>query len=486
MNPDIATAAIAVGRFDYEVWYSCPDYFASLLLDSAKRHSRFLHQFGFARSHSDALEKFSRAAGFPNWHAFHTVVQGLIDAFNPEVHSTRPSGGREPITTLIPAFVFLTKVSLECPPTQAESFGLNKAALQLAKACNIEQQPLLEMIARMNGADSWQMLLSRNAIEAEKPLYEFEVLDDGQGRFLLSDACVFLLQEQSKLFQDFHSRPSHEQMKFVSELEVVLKKRPDFLGGLLAQSEVLRYQPTYERKRARVLADGIRQAEALIPPGFKGKISWLHVANLFYLQLLYASMVHHALADHPVKALGIARKILRLDGQSSTSEREWLPVLLVANRKYREANSACTKMSQDGFSSGDIELVKAICHFANGELQMSAKCLFLGLFIYPPLRHVLRVDFDALAESLKGEKNIRTVTTDPEDMIDKYVVATMFLHDLSDTFYQWMNHPSVPLVEKAVADVFFAFRKKHEVSLLDWVVERDRQAFLLSKTVTGK
>ncbi|MBW8466938.1 MAG: hypothetical protein K0M67_01635 [Thiobacillus sp.] len=484
MDQDINAAARAAGCSEYFSWEICPDHFASQLMAASKRYTRFLKDAALVKSHSEALETVGKASGFPNWHAFHKVVKGLFDAFNPEVHWPRPEGGREPIKTLSHAFVFMVQASPDCAPTPAEQRGLTKAATQLAEACGSGLDPMLDMIGRMNGADSWEALLNRKPEHSKGPLYEFDVDEDGDGRFFISSACSALIEQQDVLFQEFHSRPQSQQQEFEVLLAKVLDARPDFLEGLLAKTEVLRFKPALRRQQGKVYADAIGRANALLPAGFKGQISWHEISNRFYHRLLYGAMVWHSHEGHTAKAVALARRQLRLNKDDNLGVRLWLPVLLVADGQFEAADKACKKMTLgDAYVDAGMELVKAICHFANQRLQQSAESLYLSVFMYPPMRHVISVDFDALSDAVNDMRSRRTVSPDAETMVDQYVSAAMRTRGLENTFERWLARPAVALAEAALAQEFHANWRQPNGSISKWKAEVKSRAELLSKAV---
>lgn len=271
MDYTIEDAARAAGCRGYFAWAITPELFAAQLLSAVKRYSRFLKSEGVATSHSDALEKVARASGFPNWHALQTVIQGVIDDFNTEVHWPRPPGGGVRIKPLASAIHFMVEIGADSTPTAEEQVGLQKAANQLAQSCNYPSSSILDMIGKMNGADSWEKLLNRRPEDATAPLCSFSFDDLGNGVFRQSRACIELVERQDNLFQDYHSRSRSEQSAFEVQLNEVLSKRPDFIEGLLAKTEIIRY-PTDENL-GKLFSDAIGQADKLIPAGFKGQIS---------------------------------------------------------------------------------------------------------------------------------------------------------------------------------------------------------------------
>lgn len=482
MQREICDAAFAVGCTDYFSWDIRPGRFARKLMSSAKRYARFLKDSGLVKNHNQALETVAKAAGFAHWHAFHTVTQGLIGASETEGRTPTPKSSIETIKTLIPAFVFLVKTQPECALSEHELAGLSKAAAQLAQACGSPIDPMLEMIARMNGADTWDKLLARLPEQATGPLYKFNVDENGNGRFAISRACFALNEQQDELLNEFHSRPLSEQREFEDQLARVLDVQPDFLEGLLAKVEVLRYKPEFRRQQGKLLNEAIRKAEDLLPKGFKGSIPWNEPPNRFYHRLLYGAMVWHSHEGHTAKAIALARRQLRLNKSDNLGVRMWLPVLLVADGQTVAADKACEKMTLgDNRKHAGIELVNAICHFANGRLQQSAESLYLAVFKYPPMRHVLSLDWAELGQALQEPEARRTVSPDAETLVEQYVSASMRVGGLGQTFDQWLQLPAVAHAETALAKEFHANWRQPNGSLDQWDAEVKNRASLLSK-----
>jgi hypothetical protein len=485
MDQVIGDAARAAGCSDYFSWEICPDHFASLLMTAAKRYARFLKNVGLVKSHSLALETFAKAAGFPHWHAFHTVVQDLFDAFNPEVHWPRPKDGREPIKALIPAFVFMVEVSPDCSPTPEEQIGLTRAAAQLACVCGSTLEQVLDMIGKMNGADTWDKLLRRRPEESKGPLYGFHVNSDGSGSFVISSACAALLDEQDDLFQEFSSRPEYQQREFEAHLAHVLDVRPDFLEGLLAKAEVLSFKPALRRQQGKIYAEAIKRANELLPVGFRGEISWGVFSNRFYHRLLYGAMIWHSHEGHTAKAVALARRQLRLNKSDNLGVRMWLPVLLIADGQPAEADKAREKMTLgDGYSDAGIELVNAICHFANARFQQAAESLYLPVFMYPPMRHVISFDWDSLNGAVNDRQTTRTIIPDGETLVDQYVSAAMQIDGIELSFGQWLTRPEVAIAEASLAQEFHANWRQPNGKLVRWEADVKSRAKLLAARIT--
>lgn len=485
MHQAICDAASAVGCTDYFSWAIFPSRFAKKLMASAKRYARFLKNSGLVKNHNQALETVAKAAGLAHWHAFQTVTQGLIDASQPDGHSPTSTASLETINKLIPAFVFLVKTQPECALCEHEQAGLRKAAAQLARACDRPIDPILDMIARMNGADTWDKLLARRPEQATEPLYEFNIDENGDGCFAISRACFELNEQQDELLYEFHSRPLSEQREIEEQLDHVLDAQPDFLEGLLAKAQLLHYRPEFRRQEGKILKSAINKAEELLPKRFKGLISWHDLPNRFYHRLLYSAMVWHSHEGHTAKALTLARRQLRLNKRDNLGVRMWLPVLLIADGQEGAADKACKKMTLDHVNRhAGFQLINAICHFANGRYQQSAEALYLSIFMYPPMKQVLSLDRAAIVGALNDPQARRIVSPDAETLTEQYVTASMQVVGLGRSFDQWLVHPAVAQAESDLASEFQANYRQPNGSLIQWDTEVKKRALILSKDAT--
>ena len=117
---------------------------------------------------------------------------------------------------------------------------------------------------------------------------------------------------------------------------------------------------------------------------------------------------------------------------------------------------------------------------AGHDVAQSAKSLYLALFMFPLLRHVISVDFDALNSAFNDGKSKRTFTPDVETMVDQYVSVTMHLSTVGETFDKWLQLPAVAIAETKLANEFHANWRTPSGSLDRWKEEVERHATLLS------
>lgn len=90
MNP--ASPLLGVGMAAH--YTVAPDVFAFRLLDTAKRHARFLEDIFPEIGHRKMLESIAVACKFPNWHAFQSLLKNVrCQVFGAGMHRRERSYG---------------------------------------------------------------------------------------------------------------------------------------------------------------------------------------------------------------------------------------------------------------------------------------------------------------------------------------------------------------------------------------------------------
>lgn len=91
----------------------------------------------------------------------------------------------------------------------------------------------------------------------------------------------------------------------------------------------------------------VKQAEALVPKGFKGTVPWGHVDNRFYHRLLWLQMrIGSEWNDLPL-ATRAARKQLRLNPRDNLGVREVLPGLLLRQGQVDAARRSLKHLADE-------------------------------------------------------------------------------------------------------------------------------------------
>lgn len=460
-------------------WSVCPEVLGRQVLDVAKRASRLLGKECRSLSHSACLEAIARGAGMPNWHALQTLAQALIDDFNTEIHWPRPKGGSERAEALMPAFPMLASASQSCAPTKEAANGMRLFAARTATAASVPVETVLDVVAKLNGADSWDYLLARRPEDSKEPLYEFFV-EEGEhsrgGRFVWSDACQELVEQQDTLFQQYYERDEVEQATCRETVMRVTSQRPDFLEGLLAKTYII--YPGYENRRqcGRVYAEAIERADALMPAKFKGQVSWLFTENRFYHRLLYGYMIWNIMYGSRNRAVTLARKQLRMNPQDNLGVRYFLPLLLAADDQLSSAKRALTRIESDSRLDAGAPFVRSLVLATQGLWRESIQSLLHALFVYPSLRDVVALDYLKPWEPI-AESNRRQITLDRQTLLEQYVILTPHCVDLEDRFAFVVNHPEVKQAERKLERIFATWRKSRSVEDFDkWMASVEFEA----------
>ncbi|MGP1691333.1 MAG: hypothetical protein ACTS6O_02385 [Giesbergeria sp.] len=446
-----------------------PDFYAARLLDDCRQYARFLKKSGITASLSDGLEKVARAAGHPNWHALHSLAKTF--------HLVRPNGSRPPIDSLVSALPFMARTRVDCAPSDEEAANFSTVGRKLAYICGVSEIAILDMIGNMNGADSWAYLIARKPEDSTEALYQFKINSRGQGQFVESSACKLLIQRLDDLTgEGYQYLSEQESSEFDSYLSKVLNAKPDFLEGLLGKAESLRFQPEKRTLRGRLLTDAVRQANALIPADYNAGISWYDLPNRMYLRLLHAAMAWHADsipygATHESKAITLARRQLKLNPSDNLGVRYWLPILLSVNEKITAADKAIVALSETNntihSTHAHTAFVQAVCHFANKRYLDSAESLYIALFTFPPLRHIVRMDFRALEKSIGDKDDRRGVIPSMDAILDQYVCATSIDY-LEAAFNAWLYLPEVEASEAELKGYYQDRSPPLDASLNRW------------------
>jgi len=180
MSSDFIHALHAIGVSNHwPVWATLPDVLGRDILDTSKRVARFLQKAHPPMTRSTALEAVARGAGMTSWHRLHSLAQGLIDDFNPDVHWPRPSGDDDRVLALQATFPMLARAEKDCRPSAEVINGMSTFALKLAPAANISVERAHDLVAQLNGADTWEALLRRQPEDSQEPLYRF-IVEEGE------------------------------------------------------------------------------------------------------------------------------------------------------------------------------------------------------------------------------------------------------------------------------------------------------------------
>lgn len=362
--------------------------------------------------HSQALDKVSQALRFPAWHhlAAHLARAEAWAAGPP------PAGWLNALQAapmLLPAHD--DEVALPAGQLQAlEQFG---AALAMLTDVPL-QQVLDEVVARLCGGQQWTEVRQRHPLKATRPLYSFLVHPQGaegdgpEGVFQVSPACAELVEELDEVWQGYRDFPAVRKRQARRWVDKALAAQPGFLeaGLALASMQHMAKDPA----AAVTVGHWLKQAEALVPEGFKGTMPWGHIDNRFYHRLLWLQMTMGSEWDDLPLATRAARKQLRLNPRDNLGVRAVLPGLLLRQGQVDAARRSLKHLaSEEGLGAS---LLRAFVVFAAGDVRQYRRELALALFTLPWLRVML---LGGKAGALPaGETGFRQVTPDLDLLLD--------------------------------------------------------------------
>ena len=322
----------------------------------------------------------------------------------------------------------------------------------------------------MNQSQNSDQSLAGQAEQAATPRYSF-VADDGPlgGRFEWSSACRLLVEEQDRLYKNYWSQNAAEQTRCREWVGAITAQHPDFLEGLLAKADTLYFPDgsSVVRRKLKIYAEAIERAEALIPPDFKGRISWSCTENQFFLRLLYADMVLNLLQGSLRRALKMARRQLRLNPDDNLGVRYFLPLLLMTTWQFDAAFNALERIEQDMETDGGAYFVSSLLYGIDGDYGAALQDFLHALFLYPPLRDVVaRQDehFEPIHQS-----RLRRISPDPATLAQQYVLALGCAPQLDKLFKALLCQPCVRYAEVALEKTFHRNPKQ-------WIAELEEAA----------
>ena len=404
-------ACQALGLMSEAFWFrSRPAEQAERLTGRIKLASKLLAR-ATGLAHSLALDKVSQALRFPAWHHLSAHLARA------EAWAAGPPVGwldaLQAAPVLLPAHD--DEVALPAGHLQAlEQFGAALAMLTDAPLQQVQD----DVLARLYGGQRWIKVRQRHPLKATRPLYSFQVHPQGaegdgpEGVFQVSAACAELVEELDEVWQGYREFTAVHKRQARRWVDQALAAQPGFLEAGLALASM---QHTAKDPAAAVtVGHWVKQAEALVPKGFKGTMPWGHVDNRFYHRLLWLQMtIGSEWGDLPL-ATRAARKQLRLNPRDNLGVREVLPGLLLRQGQVDAARRSLKHLA------GEVGLgasaLRSFVAFAAGEVRLYRRELALALFTLPWLRAML---LGSKAGALAaGETGFRQVRPDLELLLD--------------------------------------------------------------------
>lgn len=387
------SAGLDVGLgFDTALYEARPDELVNDLQSKLKVAAKLVSKAG-GIPRTKSYDALARAGGFSHWHQLSTHLAGAQAPATPEW-----------LESFIPLLPLIAVLPTESAPSRERRQVLEAFWLHVGDEAGVPHDTILDDVgARMHGERSWNGLLSRTPLDATGWLYRFSTEPaDGNGAFVWSETCAALVDELDDQWQGYEKFSPEAKSRARSWVEQALVRQPDFLEGGLALAWMQKSEES--SKAAATLNTYLRKAEALIPQGFKGTMSWYVTENRFYLRMLHLRMALYRDEFDMKRSATIAKKLLRLNPNDNLGVRDCLPLLLLSLDDYQGALRACKRLEEEPhFQSAAI---RAFVFYANGNLTEFRTQLLTALFTWPILRAFLEDSDDTLAEDESGSRSV--------------------------------------------------------------------------------
>ena len=358
--------------------------FVSLLEKAFKVRSRQLHQALKAHTQEAGLmrvqEALSRAVGFADTHALQESLKRLHAGLAPLQNHARREKWTSENGPLINQFsslgLLLRDFTGKTPLEDSLQERLARWASLLGKHLDLDMQIMLPAVATAwAGESNWNDLQDRNPTNRDPgPLLSFRVFGDpssrsSQGEFSLSEEGHWIWDHVLGSESAPEEGADEEQVGEAFETAMELTgKHPDLLVAWTRAAHLAMTQPClfdgFEgglRVARRLLEEGLRHAEALMPKGFKGSLTGTF-DDRRYLQA--SMMLAKCLTESDLdlkKAFVVTKKVRRLSPDTSIGQAEHCMLHLAVKGRT---------------PAGD-KLVAAVSHSALGLIHAAIALLFL-------------------------------------------------------------------------------------------------------------
>jgi hypothetical protein len=442
LRPSFATPstfedAVRALDLDFNVFMlrDSPAELASKLTDRIKLSAKFLARATGAQ-HSKALEAVAQALKFPSWHHLSLQLSRPVDLAGEVLPRTW-------FDSFSGALLLLSKTDPDLAVPEGQLLAFERFGQTLSMLTDAATQGVLDGVcAPMCAGKSWADVRTRSPLQTKIPLYTFVAhpVDETGGYFDWSAACFQLVEELDDEWQGYGEFTRPQQKRARKWVENALAAQPGFLEGGLALAQM--QHDAGDTQASSTLDRFIRQAEALIPKGFKGQVEWLHLGNRCYHRMLWLRLkIHHEAGELPAAAK-VARKQLKLNPNDNLGVRYVLPLMLLEQGDFKGANRALKRIDDEVGLTASV--IKAFVAFSLGDQIRFCRELGAALFSLPWLRLFLRNTPRGLPE---GDDGIRGVQPDLETFRDFAWPAYGMVPGLRGACVAFLAEPDVQQAE---------------------------------------
>lgn len=375
-------AATAAAGVDTDPFFS-PNLIAQDVVSGAKRLARYLRKDFPAIGQRQALEVIGKASRLDGWHHLEATASHVLEATRPGEHSGHLYAIRHafPLTHLAREVVWCYQLSsLEAMSSFADGIGKEMA---------VAGDLVRGSFARALGSETWDGLVGRRPESHPGPFYSFDVKADGRGEIRESMACAELRRGLREGWNGYAMANEADQHGLRNQLWRILKDRPDFLVGWSALIEMSTDDGDVERAE-QLLREQIVRIEALIPAGFKGKLSNEGMGNNTYQSALYQYMNTLGSRGDFKAAIQAARKLKQTDERDSYGTEETLVLLHSLTGEHAKATPMIKRLeARRNDLPAETALMLAHCYFLRQEPERAVYWLMVALFKLPMVRPML-------------------------------------------------------------------------------------------------
>ncbi|MCV2355387.1 hypothetical protein LNV09_14630 [Paucibacter sp. B2R-40] len=452
-----------------------PAELAALITQRIKLTAKYLARTSLA-PHSKALEAVSQAVRFSDWHHLSTH---LARALGPDL-AKAPQAWLDALSSTLLVLV-QPEADVKMPEAQLQAF--ERLGQTLGMLSDTPTQDVLDDVcAALCGGKNWQEVRNRSPLKARTALYQF-LVDEGNGNgygyeeasstatasagfFDWSPACYELVEELDGQWQGYDDFTKPQQKRARKWVEAALIAQPGFLEAGLALAS-MQYDAEEEGASA-TLERYIKQAEALIPIGFKGQILWSQVGNRFYHRMFWLRLEMHVVAGDLKSAVRLARKQLRLNPADNFGVRLALPLLLLELGDYPAAKRALKGLATDAGQTASA--IRAFTEYAAGNQQGFRTELVDALISLPWLRVFLSGRRATLPD---GDDGFRGMQPDLELFIEFASSAYGAVPGLMAACKSFLAEPLVIAVEAELRSYWMVYDRRdgqRQGSYEEWVL----------------
>lgn len=397
---------------------------------------------GFQRC--KAHEAIAQALRFDSWHALSSHLR-MVE----EVPIERLPTNWLDNFSAVGVLLIEAKDEVALPRSQIDAF--DRFAETLSMLTDVPKQVILDGVAApLCGGKTWNEVRARSPLQAKTPLYSFVTPDGGMaddlgGCFSQSPACVQLANQLDERWLTIEQPTKAQQSKARRWIAKVLLAQPGFLEGGLALAWILHEEG--DPGALPMVNRLVKQADSLIPKGYRGRIIWGHTSNRVYHRLLWLQLKLNFLQGNLPLAAKLARKMLRLNPNDNIGVRYVLPLILLECGDYSGARRALKPVADE--SGLTVAAVRAFVHFALGDMEGFRQELALALFTLPMLRAFLLNDPNALPA---GDEGFRGTIPDVETFAAFAWPAYCAIPGLRDGCHSFLAEPVVLAAEKELLE----------------------------------